>query len=429
MGLLSFLRRAAPPAVEKSAGVPAQGFLPSLGAMPSAAGTMISQATAMTDGAVYACVTIRSEDVARCRPRLFRPLPDGSREEVKDHPVAKLFVRPNRLQTWFEFCYQMHAGYLLKDNAYAVILRDRRGDPTEMIPINPDAAMILEAADGSLFYNINRVGLFQMAALRDLPLSIPAEDVLHLRGLAFNMTYGYPRIGFARDAIGLAMALAQQAARWVKNGAFPHVVLKMAKKLTEDVAKRLQNSWNSLFGGLQGVGSTCVLEDGIEAQELKLTAADLQFQEQRKSQVIEVARFWRMPPHKVGITDGASKMNLPQADQDYVNNTIMPDLERWEQKLGRTFDLDREGLEVDLDESALLRADVITRYTIGRLGGLSGLTTTNEWRHSEKLKPMPGGDALRAPVNMAAVGSDVSGTAADDAGRPRDGTSDALPEA
>src|SRR5579863_209231 len=100
------------------ASFPAQGYLPTLGSTPSATGLLISQGTAMAVGAVYACVTIRSQDMARCTPRIYRAKPDGSREIVTNHWAAKLLKRPNRQQTWFEFMEQMNAAYLLRGNAY-----------------------------------------------------------------------------------------------------------------------------------------------------------------------------------------------------------------------------------------------------------------------------------------------------------------------
>ena len=402
----------------KSAGVSSQGFLPTLGSVPSASGALVSQATAITVPTLYACVSIRAEDVARCAPRLYRPLADGSREEVKDHPVARLFRRPNAVQNWFEFAEQMTIGLLLRGNAYAVILRDRRGRPQQLIPVNPDAVTVLEAADGQLFYNVSRVGLFQIAALRDQPQSIPAEDIFHLRGMAFNATVGLNRLGVARDAVGLSIGFMQQAARWMNNGARPSGVLQTDKSLTQQAADRLKASWNSLFSGIQNVGAVAVLEEGLEWKPMSLTSVDLQFIEQRKLAVLDICQWFRIPPHKVGVVDANAKLNQAQADQSYVNETIMPDLERWEQKFVQTFDLDVEGLEVDFDESSLLRADIMTRINIGRLGVMSGLMSPNEWRKTEKLAPVDGGDRVLAPVNLAALGSDLTGTAPDGAGRP-----------
>jgi phage portal protein BeeE len=58
---------------------------------------------------------------------------------VTDHPVAKLFVRPNKWQTWTEFARQMHAAFLLRGNGYAVILARWTRKAGALIPINPDS--------------------------------------------------------------------------------------------------------------------------------------------------------------------------------------------------------------------------------------------------------------------------------------------------
>ena len=314
----------AAPTVKAGGGVPSSGYIPPLGSLPSAAGVLISQSTAMAVSAVSACVSYIAEDVARCKPRLYGLDKDGKPYEVKDHPVAQLLRRPNRVQNWLEFCEQMTAAMRLRSNAYAAIIRDRRGQPVELIPINPDAVLMLEAADGSLFYQVNRLGLWQIAMLRDFPTAIPAEDMFHLRGLTFNALVAASRIGLARDAIGVAMGLEQQASRFVGNGARPSGVLKSPKSLTEEAAKRLKAQWEAFTSGVQNVGRTAVLEGGVEWQSLQLTSVDLEFMEQRKFQVQEVGRYFRVPPHKLGL-DVPRGFNQVQADQDYVSNSVMPD--------------------------------------------------------------------------------------------------------
>jgi len=404
----------------KSSGVPASGFLPTLGSTPSATGLSISQGTAVSVSTVYACVTIRSRDIARCPPRLLRTGGSRTQDPVKDHPVAKLFAHPNWVQTWFEFATQMHAALLLRGNAYAVILRDNKGRPSALIPVNPDAVMVLEASDGSIFYNINRVGLFQMAALRGLPISVPEEDVLHLRGLTFNMLVGISTIGIARDTIGVAMGLEQQAARFMANGARPAGVLQTAKKLTDDTAKRLRDQWESLRSGLQNTGRTAILEEGLTWTPMQLNSVDLEFMAQRKFSIEDVSRFFGMPLYKLG-GELPRGMRIDQMDQAYVNTTIMPDLDMWEQKITKHFALDDEDLMADFDERRLLRAEEATRINNQRLKVMSGLATQNECRAEEGMPPMEGGDVLLRPVNLAASGSDMSGTAPDGAGRPEDG--------
>ena len=421
MGFLAGLKRSVAPLVKDygSASLPAGGFLPMLGATPSATGLSISQGTAMGVSAVYACVTIRSQDVARCTPRLYKKDrdSDGKRVQVFDHPLAKIFRNPNRVQTYFEWAEQTVAAYLLRGNSYSAKKRDSRGQLTELIPINPDAVLVMESWNGDIFYNVNRLGLWQIAMLRDFPPTMAAEDILHLRGLSFNALVAASTIGLARDAIGLAMGLEQQAARLMANGSRPSGVLQAKKQLDEAAAQRLKKSWQDLTQGVGATGTTAVLEDGIEWKQLQLTSVDAEFMGQRNFQPLDIARFYRVPPHKLGIVE-LRGVNIVQMDQDYVSNTIMPDLHRIEQKFAKDFDLDAEGLEVDMDETALLRADIQTRYNAARIGLLSGFLSPNEVRAGEGLPPVEGGDEVWRPLNMAALGSDATGTAPDGAGHP-----------
>ena len=425
MSFLTRLFNRAP--AEKSAGAaatPSMGFLPTLGSTPSATGLNISQGTAMSSAAVYACVKRRSEDVARCTPRLFRRDATGKRVKIgaDEHPVAQFFRVPNPYQTWFEFAEQIQTGKLLRGNGYAAIRRDGRGRLRDMIPINSDAVLVMEGYEGGVYYNVNRIGLWQIAMLREFPSALAREDMFHLRDFSFNALVAASTIGLARDSIGVAMGLEQQSARQMANGARPSVVLQSKKSLTKEAGQRLKDSWNEMFRGLQNTGATAVLEDGIEAKELQLTSVDMEFMAQRNFQVVDICRFFGVPPFKLGITE-LRGINIDQINQDYVNNTIMPDLHRWEQKLTQTFGLDDQDIEVSLDETVLLRADVTTRYTAARIAlGGAAFVSVNEVRAGEGLPEADpeatGADAITRPVNVATLGSDITGTAPDGAGHP-----------
>ena len=291
--------RLAAPRSRAFSGVPSYGMIPPLGSVQSSSGLLVSQATAMGVSTVYACVRRRSIDVARCPPSLYRRMPDNTREIVKEHPLSDLFAKPNPQQNWFEFIEQMNVAYLLRGNGYAAKIRDKNGEVRMLIPINPDAVMVLEASDGSVFYNVNRIGLWQIAMLRSLDVAVPSYDMLHLRGLTFNSLVSVSTIGLGRDAIGLSMGLEQQASRWMANGARPAGVLKSERKLSEQAAKRLKAQWEEFTAGIQNVGRTAVLEDGVDWKEMSLTSADLEFLAQRSFSVLEICRFYGVPAHKV----------------------------------------------------------------------------------------------------------------------------------
>ncbi|PWC89831.1 hypothetical protein TSH100_04115 [Azospirillum sp. TSH100] len=403
----------------------------------SAVGLPVSQSTAMQVSTVFACVTIPAEDVARATPKLYRILPNrvlddgrvmpGGRVEVTDHPVAKLFSRPNRYQDWYQFAGMIERCLGLKSNAYAVVLTNRKGQAEQLIPMNPDKVTIMEAVDGSVFYSFATSGnversIFDRLRRQTGTLLVPAEYVLHLQDLGFSMLYGASRIGFARDSIGLAMAQEQLASAWIANGAKPSVVLATDNELSEPAAKRIKAEWEELNGGLDRQGGTAVLEQGLKPVTLSLKSTDLEFLASRNFQVEDICRFFRMPPHKVAKLERATNGNVAAQDTDYLNNTLSPKFTRWERRLDFHFRLREQGLEVDFDLSDLFRADPSTRMATARQGYNGGIATQNEARHmfDRSLQPVAGGDTLMAPTNMAATGSHASGSAPDDAGRPKD---------
>lgn len=422
MGLMDLFvggQRVTPEVLTKSVGTSVSPTgIPQLGAFPSATGLLVSQSTAMTVSTVYACVRIRAGAVARCMPRLLRADEKTGEQEVADHWLARLIRRPNRTQTWFEFIEMMQAGFLLKGNAYAVLLRGRDGAVRELIPVNPDLVQVLEAVDGSLFYSVSRSGLWLMAALGESAVAVPEEDVFHLRDLSFNALLGVSRTGLARDAIGLAMSQEQQAARWAGNGARPAGILQTEKKLTPETAMRLKAQWESLQAGVQNTGRTAVLEEGVSWKQMSLTSVDLEFLQSRGLQIRELCRFFDVPPHMVGETGALGNAKISELNADFVQRVVMDDVNRFERRAQRVFGLDEAGLRFELDNRELLRADLTTQMTLARQGVLSGLLTQNEGRAQIGMGRVEGGDRLLAPVNLAPNGSAIDGTAPDGAGRP-----------
>jgi HK97 family phage portal protein len=377
---------------------------------PSITGIQINQQTAMTCVAVMACVSLLAEDVAKLTPGLFRMLP-GSRQQLFNTPAARLLAAPNAWQTWMEFAGQMMLGLVMRGNGYAVIVRDGNGVPVYLVPINPDRVSLWEAPSGHLFWNITRAGLHEMAVLANVPLLVPDYDVFHLKGLSANGLLGFSKIALNREAIGLALAQEQQAARWMGQGARPSGTLTTDQKLSPEVAARNKANWQEAQSGLLNSGKTAVLEQGLKFTPLTMNAEDIEYIASRTFQKEEIAALFRVPPHMIGVQARGQNQNITQQSQDYVNNTLSTYTRIWQTRWAFTFGLPPEET-ADFDRSVLLEGDILARFQMYRLG-LQGVLSTNECRRFEKLGPAPEGDDVIAgdrvfrPVNMAAIDSDV----------------------
>lgn len=407
---MSLWKRIAWALTSKASGSPEDWFREFGGSTAGSTGIPVTQRSALQVATVLSCVSILSEDVAKLPVHVYRARSDGGRDIATDNPVEALLQKPNDFQSRFEFIEQMQSALLLRGNAYAAILRDGRGRPIALIPVNPDRVWIYEAPDGSVFYQVSRTGKHDTAMLKSLPLMIAAEDMFHVRWLSIeNSLYGASRIGLARDSIGLALSQQQLAGRLSANNTNLGGVLQTDKKLTPEAATRLSEDWKKRKSGVQNAGDIAVLEQGLKWQALGMTAKDAEFITSREFSVEELGRIFRMPPHKLGVDSKGNGSTIEQLDQDYMNNTISSYLERWEAKISQSFGLAEQGLTVEFDITRFLRASLNTRYTSYRTGIVGMFLTPNEARRAEGLKDIKGGDKLYQPTNVAELGFTPSG--------------------
>lgn len=407
--------------------------------VPTAAGIAVNQASAMQVSAVYACVSYLSYDFAKLDPSIYMgQRHQGKRQKAKAHPLYPLFTKPARWLTWFEFAAMLQSSVLLRGNGYAVILRDARGRPTQLVPINPDRVALWEAPDGELFYMVTRAGLHQMAVLSREPLLIHSDDIFHLKALTMNSLLGLSPIALARESIGLAIAQEQLASRWAGNSAQPRGILTTDQRLTKEAAERMANDWKTLNSGLYNAGKTAVFEQGLTWKPLSMTSQDMEFIQARNFQLSEIARIFRVPPYMLGEMSASGRSSggggaVAQQAQEYLNYSLSTWIKMWETRIPFTFDVDLEEMFVEFDVKGFLRADIATRYSAHRtaLGG-TGWSTINEVRSQEGLEPVDGGDVVFRPVNTvpadseevgnpSGIGSDQTGEKGAGGGRPPDG--------
>lgn len=368
-------------------------------------GIVVTQTAALQVTTFLSGVAILAEDFAKLPRHVYKMLPNGGREIDKAHPLERLLQKPNNYQSGFEFFEQMEVALLLRGNAYACILRDWRGTPIALIPVNPDRVWIYEAEDGSVFYQVARRGPHDIAMLQSLPLMVHSDDMLHVRWFSLdNSLYGASRIQLAREGLGLALSQQELASRLAANNTNLGGTLTTDQKLNKDVAERVVDSWKKNKAGLRNAGGVALLEQGLKWQPLGMTASDAEFIASRNLSRLEICGLLRIPPHKLGIMEKMAGTSVEQIDQDYVNNTISSWVWRWEAKLAGTFDLAVEDRFVEHDMDAFLRASIQTRYTAYRTGIQGMFLKPNEVRRKEKLPDDPEGDKLYQPVNMAPLG-------------------------
>lgn len=388
-----------------AAGLSAPGFTASL-TVPSIAGVLVTPQTALTFMAWYAAIRVITEDLASLPFMVFQRMRDGGSKVDARHPVSTLFNwSPNGEVTdlnWRE-AYDGHVcGW---GNGYAEIEWAGDGFPDKLHMLHPSIVLPKRTKQGALFYEIQsqqEAGSAGNTRYR----AVAPWDMLHFAGLGFNGLVGYAPVALGREGIGLGKALEQFGASFMGNGALPSGVLEYPGKMTDEARANLRNEWNLVHQGSAAANKIAILQQGVKFVASQISPEQAQFLASRQFQVVEIARIWRLPPHKLADFTTAHLANLEAANDDYIISCLRPWAIRFEKCVDFKL-IGRDGYEAGFytkhDFRPLLLKLTKDRADYYRKMWEIGIYTVNEIRELEGLNPIPdsdGGNLRFKPVNI-----------------------------
>jgi HK97 family phage portal protein len=359
----------------------------------SRTGLNITPETALGLTACYAAINTIATDVASLPLRVYRKQPNGGREEMADHPLAILLAEsPDGETTSMRWRQAMMGHALGWGNGYAELTYDGDGFPRGMYLLDPRTEPQRRAQDKRLYYRKADGG------------TLPPYRVLHVAGWGYDGLKGYSPIMQAREAVGLGLAAESFGSTFFGNGSSPKGILKTPNAVTPEMADRLRAGWEDLHRGLANSHKVAVLEQGLEWQSISIPPEDAQFILTRQFQVVEIARLFRLPPHKIGDYSQSHLANIEAANLDYMTTVLMPWCEAIEQEINRkllTTDERRAGYYVEHQMQAFLRGDMKARAEFYLRMRDLGAINPNEIRARENMDPIgPAGDVYLVPLNM-----------------------------
>lgn len=338
----------------------------------TASGIAITPDTALRASAVFACNKVISETVAQLPIRLYQKLPQNGKAEAVKHPLYKLIGKqPNHLQTSFGFREMMTGHTVIRGNSYALKNRVGMGRVAGLVPLSPDCVTVSIDSMMQRTYNVTTNGQTK---------SFPQEDIFHLMGMTLNGWQGVSVLTYARESIGLSLATEKFGAKLFSNGAKMSGILTTPSKFKlADTARKIGEDFDAATSG-GNAHKTIVLDDGMTWNKVSMTSEDSQFLETRGFQIPEIARFFRMPLHKIQDMSASTNNNIEQQALEFLTDCMLPWLERWTQSLDTQLLTEQEQDEYyfQFDVDDLLRADTVSRFTAYGLGIANRILNPNE---------------------------------------------------
>ena len=373
---------------------PSSEFVDALGGRPSVVGLSVNEKTAMRTSAVWACVKLISEDVASLPLILYRRDKNDGKERATDQKLYRLLHdQANEEMTALQFRETMQAHALLYGNGRAYIERYNSGEIAALWPLNPATTILYRHDDKSLWYITTDSDGVQV--------KLPARDVLDICGLSMDGLIGLSPIRQLMTTVGISMAAEEYGARFFGNGANVSGVLEHPGKLRDaDVLDRLRAQFEKMYTGLTKSHKVMILEEGMKFNRTSIPPDEAQFIETRKFQISDIARIYRVPPHKIGDLEHATFSNIEHQAIEYVQHTLRPWLVRWEQAIQQKLLVSKPNLYAEHLIDALLRGDIKSRYEAYGVGVQHGFLTRNMILKKENEIPVAEGDIFYVPVNM-----------------------------
>lgn len=354
----------------------------------------VNEHTAMQLNTVRACVRAISEDTGTAPLDLYRKTANGVKLADDRNEYWLLHRQPNPHMTACIFRETMTVNALLWGNAYAEIEYNGAGKITALWPLYPAFTRMEILPNRRLRYITSDPITGQQRVILN-------EDMLHIKGTSLDGYQGLMTIRHHRVPIGLALALENYALHYFMNGSKPGGVLEVPGTLSPEAQARIAQSWSQMHSGPKNSNKIAILEQNMKFSAISIANTDAQFNETRKMQADEIARMFRMPPHKIGILERSTNNNIEHQGLEYVTDCLRPWFQRWESELNiKMFPSSREYL-FDHDEDGLARGDFATRMEGYAKGRQWGWLSVNTILRKENMNTIgPDGDHYITPLNM-----------------------------
>jgi phage portal protein BeeE len=226
-------------------------------------------------------------------------------------------------------------------------------------------------------------------------------EIWHIRGLSSNGIMGVSVIEYARESFGVGLAAQGYGARFFANDAKPSGGwIEFPGQFKDKESRQIfREAWQANQAG-SNRGKTAVLEMGMQYHEIGVSNTDAQFLETKKFSISDIARWFGVPPHKIGDLDNATFSNIEQQALEYIQDALQPRASRFEASIESELLFDFEEIDIEFDFRELLRGDSAARATYYHNGILDGWMTRNEARDMEGMEPLDGLDEPLRPLNM-----------------------------
>ena len=349
-----------------------------------------SQSLALS--AVYRCVEVITNGVASLPVKLYRTDEKGFKYEMHNNLSFILSKKPTGKINAFTFYKLIVKDILLQGNAYALILRNGKGEIIGLQYIQAGLVSPIDRGD-RIEYQVTGIKGF-----------VRQEDILHFMNYTDNGVYGISVLTHARRTLGIADYGENASENFYKSGGCTTGFLKFDGPSSGKQREEILSAWNQATGGVRNQPNGIpVLPANVNYTQLSVNPADSQLLESREFSVVEICRFFGVSPTKCFDLTHASYNNSEMAELAFLNDTLRPLLTKIEMEMETKLFKPEEGYDIKFDVSELLRTDKKSQAEYFTKMFNLGVLSPNDIRKELDMEEIEGGDIHVAQINLTSI--------------------------
>lgn len=266
---------------------------------------------------VSTCIGIRSQCVASANLYLYEKDRKGDLKEITSHPFLDNIVNKNNSYglDWFQTMLLMSENLDVNGKAYFLIIRDLKGIPTELIP--------LETCNVTPVLNQNKTAI---AGFKYGNTTYQKSDILEIKipSLKNPLLKCKPTIAGLERLISINNYQDIYNEQNFKNGGRIGLSIETDKSYSESELNRITQLLKTQYSGIDNIGKPLLLTDGLRLQNESNNAKEMDFV--KSSQEVRNSIFFRMqvPPVLAGVADSSNRSTANVQKAFFIQNTIKP---------------------------------------------------------------------------------------------------------
>jgi HK97 family phage portal protein len=357
-------------------------------------GNYVSEESSFKMGVVFAAISLISDGVASLPPHAYVVGEDGNRTE---QPLPQWIRSPHPEIRRFDVFSQLMTSVLAWGNAYAQFIR--RPSDGVIVGLN-----VIDPAAVNVEWDPNKPG-YRRYRINGTGPWLSSYDIFHVQGPTLpGDSTGMSVIQYAKEAIGLGLTLEEYGARYFGQGSQAKVVLEIPNNLDEPKAKDIVRTFERFHRGKGNWHRPAIVSGGAKLHQISIPPDDAQFLQSREHQAIDIARWFRVPPHRVGIVSASTSWGSGLAEENaaMLQHTFRPWITRLQDALS-SYAPGVEGLGtfIELDTAALLQGTFkeLSDTWVGLFE--KDVATKNETRLKLGLSKVSDGDKFFSEIASA----------------------------